>query len=410
MKKINIVCILFFIVTSCTSSSKSDSEFPIINIEEGLKDFHISNLSDYASSIHYVRLETNDDCLVTRCIRNIYLEDNKIFVHDSDPYLKVFDAKTGKYIYNIGAKGQGPGELSFLSAVDINRLEKKILLCSGSRVFHYDFEGNFLGAIEAPPVGDSDCIDSPLVSIGKSGFAGIIRHCGDQEKLVVLFNDKQEITGSLKCYENPLQPPNIPSGVWDSFSQGGLFYRSGQNIRYFRGFTDTIYSYKPKTAMFSPFFIIDYGKYKSTLNYARDAENPNLIKIASIKENDRFIFLDFSTENASPEPYEKEADVWFIEKSVKLIDNSISGIFDKQKQSFHFLLHPLPGIPGLKNDIDGGIPFFVRNVSSKGELIDYYHACKFLEQAEGLSNPSESFSEKVNQISEDDNPIVLIAE
>ncbi|WP_081624417.1 6-bladed beta-propeller [Proteiniphilum acetatigenes] len=347
--------------------------------------------------------------MVTNGIRNIYLENNKIFVHDYEPYLKVFDAEIGKYLHNIGAKGQGPGELPYMYTVDINPHENKILLCWGNSAHRFDFDGNFSGKIELPPIDDNERINAPVVSIDARYFAGTIRTFdGDQKNLVVLFNDNQEITGSLKCYENPIQPPNIPGGVWAPFGQGGSFYRANQEIRYFRGFTDTVFAYRNETQMFSPFFIIDYGKHTSTLNFARGAENPNLIIVSSIKENDRYIFLNFHTENASPEPYEDE--VYFDGSLRKFINHSISGIFDKQKQSFHFLRQPIHGIPGLKNDIDKGIPFFVRNTSSNNQLIDYHHAYKFLEYTESLPDLSDSFAEIINQISEEDNPIVIIAE
>ena len=407
MKIIYITCIVFLFFLSCAPSSKNDLDFPIIDIEKGLGNFQVFKLSEFASSIRYVRLETHEDCLVTNRIHNIYLEDNKIFVLDDEPYLKVFDAETGKYLYNIGSKGQGPGELPYLYSVDINPYENNILLCWGNFLHRFDFDGNFLGKTEPPLIDDNKRINAPVISIGAGHFAGTIQSYGDQNDLVILFNDNQEITGSLQCYENPIQPPNIPGGVWSPFDQGGLFYRVNRGIRYFRGFTDTVYAYKSEAQMFFPFFIIDYGKYKSTLNFTRDAENPNLIKVSSIKENNRSVFLDFHTQNASPQPYEDE--VYINGTLYKFINHSISGIFDKQKQSFHFLLQPIPGIPGLVNDLDKGIPFFVRNVSTDDRLIGYHHAYKFLEYVESLPNPNTSFTEIVNKISEDDNPIVIIA-
>jgi hypothetical protein len=407
MKTIYTFFILFLILSSCTPSNRRDLEFPIVDIEEGLGNFQISKLSEFASSIRYVRLETHEDCLVTNRIHNILLENNKIFVHDSDPYLKVFDAKSGEYLDNIGAKGQGPGELPYMYAVDINPYENKILLCWGNTIHLFDFDGNFLGKTKLPFIDDNKRINAPVVSIDERHFAGTIRSYGDQNDLVILFNDNQEITGNLKCYENPIQPPNIPGGVWSPFDQGGLFYRVNREIRYFRGFTDTIYTYRNEAQMFFPFFIIDYGKHKSTLNFTRGAENPDLIKVSSIKENDRYVFLDFHTVNASPEPYEDE--IYMNGSLRKFINHSISGIFDKQEQSFRFLRQPISGIPGLENDIDKGIPFFVRNISSNSHLIDYHQAYKFLENAESLPNLSDSFAEIVNQISEEDNPIVIIA-
>lgn len=162
------------------------------------------------------------------------------------------------------------------------------------------------------------------------------------------------------------------------------------------------------SSIFLPYFVIDYGKHKSTLNFSKDAENPDLIMISSIRENDRYVFLGFTTEKASPEPYEDE--IYRVGRWNKFTNQSITGIFDKKTKAFHFLLQPIRGIPGIKNDIDGGISFFVRNVSSNNRLIDYYHAHKFLELAERLPSKSDSFAKVVSEISEEDNPVVLIAE
>lgn len=409
MKRNYITYIVLLLFLSCTPSHKSGSEFPVINIEESLKNFQISKLSEFASSIRYVPLETNEDCLVTAHIRDIYLESNKIFVLDNEPYLKVFDAETGKYLYNIGVKGQGPGELAGLYKVDINPFTKKILLCWGSRIHEFDFEGNFLGKIEIPPIGEDEFINAPVITIDDHHFAGTIKHYGeDQKNMVVIFNREQEIIGSLKCYDNPIQLADISLLSWSPFNQSGTFYRSPKGIRYFRGYTDSIYVYNKDNSAFSLFFIIDYGKHKSTLKFGPGEENPDLIKISSINENDRYVFLDFETMRASPEPYEDE--VYRGGTLLKFVNQSIAGIFDKQEESFHFLRQPIPGLPGLANDIDGGLPLFVRNVSSNNQLIDYYHADKFLEKVALLPDPDNSFTEIINSITEDDNPIVIIAE
>jgi len=61
MKTTYIAYIVFLLFLSCTPSGKSDSEFPIIDIEEGLGNFQISKLSEFAPSIRYVRLETHEN-------------------------------------------------------------------------------------------------------------------------------------------------------------------------------------------------------------------------------------------------------------------------------------------------------------------------------------------------------------
>jgi len=401
--------IIFLLLISCISSIQNDSKFPVIDIEKGLENFRISNLSEFASSIRYVTLETKEDCLVTAHLKGVFLEDNKIFVFDDEAYLKVFDKETGKHLYNVGSKGQGPGELTFLFSVNLNPHEKIITLC-GKNIHQYYFDGSFLGKIEFPYINDTERVTQPVITLGENLFAGAVMHYGeDQQNMVIFFNRESEIISSLKNYDNPIQPTVVPSKVWNHFDQSGSFYLGSEGIRYFRGYTDTIYAFDKEKAAFIPFFIIDYGKYKSTLNFDPGKENPDLIKISRVQENDKCIFINFITQNASPQPYEDEI-IGLDGQLHKFHNHSIVGIFDKQEGSFHFLRQPVLGIPGLGNDIDGGLPFFVRNVSSKNQLIDYYQADKFLEKVKLLPNPDNSLLEIINFVTVNDNPIVIIAE
>lgn len=412
MKKPSIIyALLIVLITSCSSSNKEESEYPIINVEQALKDFRIKNLSDYASSIRYVLLETTDECLVTNYINNIFLEDNKIFVYDNEPFLKVFDATTGKYLYNVGKKGLGPGESTGITAVDINIEDKRIIL-SSMPVHEYNFEGKFIGKVELPYIGKNETSNRPIVSMSKDNYASAVRPdmFEHQENSIIVFNNRQEVLETLECYDHPIQP-DIYGPVWSPEMEGGQFYRSNGNLRYFRGFTDTIYANQRDKNTFSPLFIINYGKHKSTLDYNRGAENPNIIQIASISENKKLAFLKYRTRNASPEPFKKSIPDWRTGSGfIEITDNSIVGLLDKKKQEFHFLLQPIPGMVGLANDLDNGIPFKVLNTSSSGELIDYYQASDFLENAARLSNPDPNFIKIANQVKETDNPILIIAQ
>lgn len=67
-------------------------------------------VSDYASSIRYVSLETKEECLLNEELQ-VIVSSQYIFIHDF-PADKVyrFDANNGKFLNTIGKKGQGPGE------------------------------------------------------------------------------------------------------------------------------------------------------------------------------------------------------------------------------------------------------------------------------------------------------------
>ena len=408
MKRLIYIFLTALLFISCSEVEKTNSKLVVLNIEEALNNFQISLLSDFSTKIRYVPLETTDSSLVTNQIKNIYVEDNKVFVWDQDPFLKVFDAHTGKYMYNIGKKGQGPGELPHLSSLDINVSENKILLCWRNIVHCFDFEGNYLRNVNLPEIdGDEEAFE-PVILLDEKKYASAIRAIEDQEKLLILFNAEQQLMGELRCYDNPTQPDITSIKVWSRHDQGGKFYRANKSVHYYRGFTDTVFSFNNIDERFNPSFVINYGKHKSTLDFNRGKENPDLIRISSLNENEEYIFLDFSTTKASPQPYKDE---FFREgKLIKFFNQSIFGIYDKKKGSLHFLLQSIPGMPGLNNNLDRGVPFFIRNVTSSGQLVNYYQAYKFLELAERVPYADDSFLQIAKHISVDDNPIIIIAE
>ncbi len=71
--------------------------------------------SEFLEIVDSVQLETNDDCILTTMIPNLFVLNNGNFVIiDNFQGKKVyqFDQK-GKYIQTIGREGQGPGEYSW---------------------------------------------------------------------------------------------------------------------------------------------------------------------------------------------------------------------------------------------------------------------------------------------------------
>jgi len=61
------------------------------------------------------------------------------------------------------------------------------------------------------------------------------------------------------------------------------------------------------------------------------------------------------------------------------------------------------------NDIDNGIPFWPKYISSKNEFIDIVQSFDIIKHAEKLPNSDDSFKKFVERIDEEDNPIIIIA-
>ena len=116
-----ILAISFFSLSGC-SERKAPGKYPVVDVANSVEIFHSAYFSDFFSAIELIALETNDDVLVGGA-PNTLVNDSLIFVNsiiaiDRVPLpqnIHVFD-HSGKFLYQIGAIGRGPGE--FLGVID----------------------------------------------------------------------------------------------------------------------------------------------------------------------------------------------------------------------------------------------------------------------------------------------------
>ena len=92
------VSFLFIILlfNSCTSVNSRKEKLTVIDIESSINNYELVNLSDYASDLKYIQLETNDSALIG-AIANIVYECNKIYISDQSESIYVFDNE-GKHL------------------------------------------------------------------------------------------------------------------------------------------------------------------------------------------------------------------------------------------------------------------------------------------------------------------------
>jgi hypothetical protein len=102
-------------------------------------DAATNNLSDIATDVQYIQLQTSESSLVGRTA------DFKIYggitYINTRTELICFD-KTGRYLYKLNKIGRGPGEYSFIEDYDINSKGDILILRSHENIFVYDIKGN----------------------------------------------------------------------------------------------------------------------------------------------------------------------------------------------------------------------------------------------------------------------------
>lgn len=140
---IPVLLFVFFIV-GCTNDS--GDRLQLIDLSNTAKpniDIHLSQITD---SVEFVFLETGDSCLIGN-IWDIEHTDSLILIVDQSLYKVLLFSRKGKFLTNIGKRGQGPKEYSqVLDCCFSSTGEEILVLCNAPlRETHvYNLNGDFL--------------------------------------------------------------------------------------------------------------------------------------------------------------------------------------------------------------------------------------------------------------------------
>lgn len=107
-------------------------------------DFKTTFFEDEIDSIRFIRLETNDSILLGS-VSAIKRVGDKLIVADysKSQQILVFDM-FGRFLYRIGAKGNGKGEYTSINQVDFTDNGVCVLDWLTQRIYYYDWNGEFV--------------------------------------------------------------------------------------------------------------------------------------------------------------------------------------------------------------------------------------------------------------------------
>ena len=143
MKKLVQALFLSLLCYACSSSEQQQQlkdfiEIDMIPLIEG--EAQKMPLQEWAKSVRFIPLETNDDILIAG-IGNVFQRGDTRLVYHSER-LSLFDMN-GKYLCDIGSKGQGPEEFTRIRDVLVH--DNLIYVQEmGYRFKVYDWDGNFV--------------------------------------------------------------------------------------------------------------------------------------------------------------------------------------------------------------------------------------------------------------------------
>jgi hypothetical protein len=131
------------ILLSCDSKIKKEKRADIECIKLTLPE-KIDNLIQLDSVFlkrKVIPLESSDNCLIGEITKILFYRE-RMFILDKSIKLLAFDMN-GKYLFNVGQEGRGPGEYASIRDFDIDETGN-IYMLAYQKILQYDKDGKYL--------------------------------------------------------------------------------------------------------------------------------------------------------------------------------------------------------------------------------------------------------------------------
>jgi len=344
------------LLCSCNDIKIQDSILKSYNIEQAYGTEPIGLCLDSISSdISLIHLETSDDILIQQIIK-IYLYHDLLFVLHVDR-CSVFDMN-GKYLYDIGKSGNGPGEYLGLPILFFSENYVYVFSRMDCAAYCYTIDGKFIFDYKFPK--HFDCIRNIKDDI----FAGYIPvDYGDYINRLLFFNMEGNIIDSTQY--NKIFPEGESGGYF--FDDGNMFVYNNK-ICIKEGYYDTIFSIRNDFKLI-PEYIITTGKYSVNYDDRRlDIDKYQKGKRAFVYfESDHYIIVNVFSPVKSYIMIDKKTDK--VEHVLLTYNEEMAELFEDDG----IVVNMIDFKPTYKN-----VPsyFHIRGVSEDGKIALGYEILK----------------------------------
>lgn len=383
--KILFFCITVFILcVQCTAPQKDTLKR--ISFAEGIEHIREVNVSEIASGIRFIPLETTQDCLLGRDLYDIAFCGEYLFVR-GDFQLYQFTPE-GKFIRQIGKEGQGPAEYLKIGSVKYDTEKREIYVNDllANKIKVYSFEGTFLRDI---PTGDGELLIHYDVNNKLFYTCPMFFFHQQEANELIVYNEKGE-----ELYTFPFQRNK------DIQYPGFIFTNT---IMY--TYAEKLYSKNPlELTVFQlnghekkPAYQLDLGRYEK-LNWVDDMvikkEGNMGFGEVNKEAEDKISFYDiFELPNYICFHYlqRQRSFAWYDK-----VENKVSRIRGKNAT-----------IDGFTDDLQNGCPILPRFYTGN-QIIGYVSAVNLLEELKDKDNLGEPLKQVIDKLVEDDNPVLQV--
>ena len=379
------------LLLGCQQNNMDDTHgIAVIDVVNKLGKYQEISASRFVSNLDYIVLETSHNCPIEEnwALRGIIVTASHIFIA-SRFYCYTFD-RGGRFIGNIGSRGQGPGEYQVISGISVDEENQTLYIETLRTILEYSWDGTFRQTISVPK-SLNEIHAGEISFVRDSLFIGHINNRnGNEPKNFLLFNKSGQIVKSFNNHViiNRTQPYGYGEGAMKPFSvKGKVYVKEISN--------DTLYFLNEQNKLVRQ-FVFGAGNYGITKEKRRDADFSTeheiqrgtiripspFISMVGIPD---FIFFSFTaTELPGNIPFpENRARNTVIPSSanVRYVKMAhVVGLYDIDNQQTQLLdTDPVSNLYGLINDLDGGLSFWPRYYTSNNELVDVWNAFEMKE-------------------------------
>lgn len=252
------LCLSSFFVGGCISSPSSSGDGSVqINEVNGakvtvcsqaaVKDTVVVPLSELVESCSLVRCENKDEAFFKAWWINV--TDNYIGIRQNGKVYKLFN-HSGKFLGDIGALGQGPGEYAGTLYDDIIDDANGMVYLSpfyGNKIYQYGIDGNLIKEIPL-----NKRFTKPKISLNSNGTLSVAHMSKGQDEAMIVQIDKE---GSVV---KQLLPPEA-FVVGDYNGEIFTYRNNGSSFDFMYTNVDTLYHYDDANNALIPVFTMKFA-------------------------------------------------------------------------------------------------------------------------------------------------------
>jgi hypothetical protein len=288
-----LFAIFAVIVVSCSSNN---NETLVVNLDEIIDSKSIVNLSDFASEVFYVPLESCKEALIGN-IQKIIIVGDRIYVSDISSVgsrLLLYNSK-GRFLRQIGSVGNGPGEYGQISDFSLGVDNNELIVISNNKknILRYCLDGDFIG--NGFDVGDDVSLHYYKGMYYSHYPSNMLFYKNDREFQLMIRDKSGEVISSQYPVDKSKGSYLNPFIEFATFSQNkhACFYHVPKdNVLYQIQDSNIVVTKKYSFGKysFSPDFIWDY-------NNIQKAKSMDMAFIQTIQVAANYVFIKFSRKN-----------------------------------------------------------------------------------------------------------------